>query len=275
MSGRFIVFIFMLLPLFNVPYAQHIDIEKDREQLAIARELIWNFSSEDKIFAILGECKSHFNSLADTCERLFWLSNTEFLYGMVQMGKDNKLLAIQNFEAARNMVTQALQCRTFIDGYALLSEIYVQLMWCKGLVYQLKNIDKMRDVTIKALSLDPNNIKARQSLAVYYINAPQVLGGNINKAIELLSNIDAPSKTEQFATYYILGNAYTRNKDFIYAVKYFQLALSLFPQNRWALEDLEAVNQTLKHSPRSLILCKFWCIPVKSRFYDFQAQHFH
>ncbi|NLE01377.1 MAG: tetratricopeptide repeat protein [Fibrobacter sp.] len=251
MSGRFIVFIFMLLPLFNVPYAQHIDIEKDREQLAIARELIWNFSSEDKIFAILGECKSHFNSLADTCERLFWLSNTEFLYGMVQMGKDNKLLAIQNFEAARNMVTQALQCRTFIDGYALLSEIYVQLMWCKGLVYQLKNIDKMRDVPIKALSLDPNNIKARQSLAVYYINAPQVLGGNINKAIELLSNIDAPSKTEQFATYYILGNAYTRNKDFISAVKYFQLALSLFPQNRWALEDLEAVNQTLKHSPRS------------------------
>ena len=211
MSGRFIVFIFMLLPLFNVPYAQHIDIEKDREQLAIARELIWNFSSEDKIFAILGECKSHFNSLADTCERLFWLSNTEFLYGMVQMGKDNKLLAIQNFEAARNMVTQALQCRTFIDGYALLSEIYVQLMWCKG---RCENIDKMRDVPIKALV--DNNIKARQSLAVYYIMPPGSWS-NINKAV--------PSKTEQFGDILHFGNAYTRNKDFISAVKYFQLAL--------------------------------------------------
>lgn len=222
-------------------YSFHLQAAETSQQplLDKARDLIYNFDPQDEnILPLLSKARESFAFEPDSCTKNYWLSRTEFLFGMAYRRKNDNVTALGYFEHAKDLIMQAIQCGDFPEGYAHLSEIYVQILWCKGITYQLKNLDKARDIPLKALQADPNNITARQSLAVFYIKAPQIMGGNIDKGISLLTNYDNKDKAESFKNYYILGTAYRKKGDLHKAIHYFQLALSLYPQNKWVSEDL-------------------------------------
>lgn len=212
-----------------------------------ATDLIYNFDPHDEnILPLLDSSQHIFERIEDKHKRLYGLSQTEFLYGMASRRKDNNSLALGHFQRAKNLVTEAIQSGLINQGYALLSEINVQILWCKGTAYQLKNLDKAREIPLKVLQNDPENTKARQALAIFYMKAPQFLGGNIDKSIDLLLASKCSNKAENFANNYILGLAYRKKGDLESAIKHFNRALDLYSNNKWALEDL---SEAIKISP--------------------------
>jgi tetratricopeptide (TPR) repeat protein len=74
------------------------------------------------------------------------------------------------------------------------------------------------------------------------MNAPEALGGNIPKAIAMLSSLSSRDKGEMFNIYYLLGNAYIKLSNFNLAIKYLRLAHSIYPQNQWVEADLKLIK---------------------------------
>lgn len=78
---------------------------------------------------------------------------------------------------------------------------------------------KMKGAWERALELDPKSIEARQSLILYYQQAPAIAGGSTDKAIELANEIVKLKPAEGHRQ---LGNIYYREKKYAEAEKEFQ-----------------------------------------------------
>ncbi len=70
---------------------------------------------------------------------------------------------------------------------------------------------KMKSAWEKAASLDSRAIEPRESLVQYYVQAPAIAGGSIDKAIEMAKEI---IKINPAAGHLRLGNVYSHEKDF-------------------------------------------------------------
>ena len=51
-----------------------------------------------------------------------------------------------------------------------------------GMLAQMRMAPKLRDAFLKAVELDPDNLDARQALVEFYLQAPGVVGGGLDKA---------------------------------------------------------------------------------------------
>lgn len=79
---------------------------------------------------------------------------------------------------------------------------------------------KMKAAWERALELDPKSIEARQSLILYYQQAPAIAGGSTDKALELANEIVKLKPAEGHRQ---LGNIYYRQEKYTEAEKEFQL----------------------------------------------------
>lgn len=230
---------------------QEEQVKRGKTILVTARDYIYNFDKNDELIeSCLSRSRDIFSSLSDKRESLYWTAQVEYLTGLSYMGKKEHQKASIHFEYCIDLINKAIEkYGEFSKGYTLEADAYVQLMWCKGMTYQLLHFQTLKTLPEKAIKLDPNNLKAYNSLAVFCINAPQPLGGNPEKAIDLLwkaSKNPINDKGDMFSVYYLLGFAYTKLHDTTNAIRYLQLALSIYPQNQWAKEDLEKVESQLR-----------------------------
>lgn len=222
--------------------------ENAKASLIEARDKIYNFDNNDSVIEkYIFNSKSVFNSLSTKKDRLFWSAQAEYFEGLYYLKNQLKKDAEVHFFSC-NAILQKLikECGDFSEVYSLLADSNMQLMLNKGITYQILNGQKLKFLPEKAIKLDSANIKAYQSLAVYCMNAPEALGGGIQKAITLLMRLSSKDKGEMFKIYYLLGNAYMKIHNSILASQYLQMALSLYPKNRWAEEDLELVKSRMK-----------------------------
>jgi tetratricopeptide (TPR) repeat protein len=77
---------------------------------------------------------------------------------------------------------------------------------------------KMKSAWEKAVQLDPKTIDARESLIQYYLQAPAIAGGSVDKAIEMANEIKRVKPAEGHRQ---LGNIYYREKRFAESEKEF------------------------------------------------------
>ena len=218
--------------------------EHAKALLTEARDKIYNFDNNDSIIEKnICNSKSVFNSLSTSKDRLFWSAQAEYFEGLYYLTKQLKSDAELRFTACNIILNKLIkECGDFSEAYSLLADSHMQLMLSKGITYQILNGQKLKFLPEKAIRLDSANIKAYQSLAVYFMNAPEALGGGIQKAINLLMKLSSKDKGEMFKIYYLLGNAYMKIHNSILASQYLKMALTLYPQNQWAEEDLLIVK---------------------------------
>ena len=91
-----------------------------------------------------------------------------------------------------------------------------------------------------ALVIDKNNSMARIENARMYINKPGILGGNVNKGIEIIRNVikDNPELEKGYVN---LGIAYEENGELEKAINTFKRLLEINPDNpeaRFYLDQL-------------------------------------
>ncbi|MBX2915445.1 MAG: tetratricopeptide repeat protein [Cyclobacteriaceae bacterium] len=77
---------------------------------------------------------------------------------------------------------------------------------------------KMKSAWEKAVQLDPKTVDARESLIQYYLQAPAIAGGSVDKAIEMANEIKKLNPAEGHRQ---LGNIYYREKRYSEAEKEF------------------------------------------------------
>lgn len=237
--------LFLLLCAFYVPsFSQADQFSYAKNLLFEARDSIYNFDNDDQtIESRIYLSRSIFDTIKRPRDRLYWLAQAEYFEGLYYSKNKNKKEAECHFVNCNSILIKCLkQCGEFSEAYSLLADSHMHLMLSKGFTYQILNGQKLKSFPEKALKLDSANTKAYQSLAVYWMNAPEALGGGIQKAIALLKKLSSKDKGDMFNIYYLLGNAYMKIHESVLASEYLQLALSIYPKNRWAEKDLETVR---------------------------------
>jgi tetratricopeptide (TPR) repeat protein len=243
--GVFVILFTLSFQVSSIENETDHSFEYGKKLLFETRDKIYNFDVFDtSVNQNLARCNLIFSRQSDRRLGLYWTAKVSYLCGLVNMGKNDKKIALSYFEESRSILINIIkEYGEISNAYSLLADVYVQLLWCKGLGYKLANLRKLKAYPEKALSLDPDNVRANNSLALFCIKAPQTLGGNIDRAIELLKSIYSSDKVEMFTTYYILGTAYWQKNDLDNAKKYMYLALKLYPNNKWVLDDLKLITE--------------------------------
>ena len=109
-----------------------------------------------------------------------------------------------------------------------------------GMVSGMRNGSLAEEDIDIALQIDENNPKARIENARMYINKPGILGGDVNKGIEILNNVirDNPELERGYVN---LGIVYRENGEVEKAINTFEQLLEISPGNpeaRFFLDQL-------------------------------------
>src|SRR5579862_56725 len=94
---------------------------------------------------------------------------------------------------------------------------------------------KARQNFEKALELDPKNSEAINDLFEYYLEAPGVLGGGLNKAVNLADRID---KLDPIEGHYAQARLAEKQKEFHRAEQHLRRAADLAPREIGRIVDL-------------------------------------
>ncbi len=225
-----------ILPVWADP------LREGRDLLAGAAEGFFNQSlSAASLRDVLERSYRAFAGLKEPCLSRYWQARVEYLYGFVEQGEQEAAEAERRFEHSYELAERALACGGFSDGYRLLADVQAQLLAFNGMLYKMKHGPRVRELAEKAIVLDPGNAKARLTLALYYRNAPPVAGGNPEKALEILHEIEgipALQPTERFSVNIWLGISYADKKQEALARLYLLQAWEIYPGNSWLQEML-------------------------------------
>lgn len=247
---RIVFLLIILFTYFPDPTCAGVQFQFEQGRTAFiqARDHIYNCDKDDQIISsFLERSQEVFSSLSNKRDRLYWTAQVEYLSGLSFIRKKDFSNAAIHFEECRKLVLTTIEnYGEFSEGYALMANAYVQLMWCKGTYYQILHFQELKKLPEKAMKLDSTNVRAFYPLALFWIKAPQALGGDTQKAIDLLNKagkLSINDKGNLFSTYYLLGTAYISKHDNDNATRYLQMALKIFPDNQWAKDDLESITK--------------------------------
>lgn len=120
------------------------------------------------------------------------------------------------------------------DLWRVLSDSYMYLFNFKGTLYQMSNGAKLRDYPQNALALNPENLRARLSRGLFFINAPAIGGGNDTKGIETLEYLlNSENDLLRFQGLAWIGTAHLEEGNTQDAQDAFDAAERIFPDTAW------------------------------------------
>ena len=220
---------------------QSISLSEGSEMLVSATDDFFNQSAGDQeMVARLERGRTAIEGLDEGWEKYYLLGEVDYLYGIIQRGMDLPKEAQLRFEQSNRLLRRSLGFEETADSFRLIADNYAQLMIVNGLFYKITTGGKIREFTEKALAIDPDNVKARITLALYYLNAPAIAGGNPQRTLEMLSEVleeKGLPRVDRFSANFWMGMTYRERDDAAAAELYFSRAKAVYPGNTW-MEDL-------------------------------------
>ncbi len=172
----------------------------------------------------------------DPLEQAYWMARAEFLLGSLKRSIGDRRAADAFFQRSLHFAEEALARREFSDGFRILADSLGQLLTLRGILFQLSNGLRARDAAIMALELDWSNLRAHVSVGAYYLNAPEVAGGDVEYATGILSNVVADKRStavERFLAYSFLALGYDELDERRRSHDSYRKAAEIFPRNPW------------------------------------------
>jgi tetratricopeptide (TPR) repeat protein len=176
------------------------------------------------------------------------VSRIEFLAGRAWQDGGDKKRAISRFEAARTASKKTgdkvMAAAIIMADTLALSELCL----LKDFVFLLANGPSISPNAKKALELNPDNIRARITLASAKAYPPVIWGGDYKAAIvDMLNLIGAHGagfeKDDLFDIRVCIATAWANLKDKSEARFWFSRALDLFPGNKYANEEMGKLSK--------------------------------
>lgn len=97
-----------------------------------------------------------------------------------------------------------------------------------GMMGKMGMAPKLRDAFERAVALDPNLLQARSALVEYYLQAPSMMGGGVDKAKLQAAEI---GKRDKVAGFMVHGRIATHEEKLADALKFYEAALALRPDD--------------------------------------------
>ncbi|MEO7252540.1 MAG: tetratricopeptide repeat protein [Arenimonas sp.] len=124
-----------------------------------------------------------------------------------------------------------------------------------GMFSKMSMAPKLRDAFEHAVALDPNNLDNRSALMEFYLQAPSVIGGGIDKARVQASEIGKRDKSQGFMAQ---GRIAMQEKKGELALKFYEAALASKPGDARARVATAVAYQELKRWPDAFRLLRAW-----------------
>lgn len=218
------------------------ELVKGREAYLRARTMHYNSAGTwEAINGQIEAAEAAFKKLPDGAEKFYWQGMACFLRAEIAEVHGDKREAAAKFTESGEWAEKALKCTDEIsEVYRLLADTYLRLMNYNGILYAMGKASKAVKLLQKAVDLDAQNYLAYISLGTYYLYAPAISGGSVDKAITMFTKaLASEDEFERFSANIWLGEAYGKKKEYETAERYLQAALVIYPNSQWAKHTLE------------------------------------
>jgi tetratricopeptide (TPR) repeat protein len=234
-----------LVALFVIPTVSSSATDQSlsyRKRYEILRDAVYNQSvSIEAIESLYHDAEATVRtSPLDKKEELYWLSLIEYMVGRAYRNQNGKEPATRHYEAGLACVQESLERGEYSEGYRLMSEILGQMCVVRSVGFVLRNGYKVHGYAQKAIELDPRNGKAHIIIASSRIYPTAAFGGNPEEGIERMKRaLTMPDieKDDLFNIYSGIGIGYSKLDKPQQAAIWLEKALTLYPNNRYALEE--------------------------------------
>lgn len=243
-----------LLQTENSPAGRILPAKTDQKLIAALyslRDSAYNNAEPEAIETQAATIVKALNSTSaltlDEVDRLLFLSRTEFLTARSLNEAGLKKKAIARFEAAAEHARASMASGEHVPGLMALIRPLSELCLLKGMGFLLSNGPLIPRYTKQVLDLEPSHRAAAIILASSKAYPPGIFGGNPKEAIAVLEKLVAEhpegfEKDELFDLRSCFGTAYGKLGDKTKAALWFRAALELYPDNRYALSELERIG---------------------------------
>lgn len=183
-------------------------------------------------------------------ERLYWIARIEFELGSWYQGAvygegPEAQQALPYYEKAHQLARELTQrAPELSEGHRLWGESLMRVISLRGWFHALTHAEMAKSALKRALALDPQNAEAHLALGVYYLYAPGLLGGSLEKALEFFEQAEgfALDETTRFLTHRWRGVAYAKMGERAKARAFFRQALEIYPHSGWDRNELKKLE---------------------------------
>lgn len=201
-----------------------------------ARNMYYNAEAPvNEVVKLLNQSNESFVRLPEGFDKYYWSANVAYLSGEMAEVAGDKQKAALDFTASNELISKALNFNPqSSDANRVLADTMMRLMSYKGTIYMMTKGPQVLKLLNKALSMDEKNYSAMNSLGMYYIEAPAIGGGSVDKGIEVLQKaLESKDEFDNFISNVWLGMAFQKKKNTSEASRYYQRALKIFPNSPW------------------------------------------
>ena len=233
---------------FNALMANSLkNTEVESQFLKLQKSIISGLSTADSREKSFKKVENIISALDDKQSQYYWLARIEF--ERARLLDVNQEATADLFENSQQLVKKSLKLGKFSDGYRLLSDTYMHQMSYRGVLYQIANGGKLASLPLKALELNPQNVSAKISYALFLINAPSFAGGDVKKAIRELQTVSQSNNPmDQFWGYYFLAEAFNKIENHQKAYQAIEKSLTIFPNNLSAQKKEQELSKQVKQA---------------------------
>lgn len=201
-----------------------------------AESLIYSESAaRGEVTRLLNRARGEFRRINDPALRAYWEARAVLALGihLNQIGEGRRAATAltEGFE----LINKALGRGNFSEGLRVRADLYSQMMLSRGMLYMMRNGRAARDAAMEARRLDPKNVRALITVAGFYLNAPGVAGGDIQRGIEVLEralSLDPEDRNNRFLILVWLAEAHRSLDDQEPAREYLTRALQIYPESK-------------------------------------------
>jgi hypothetical protein len=191
-----IIFIILIVLFLGINHTyllaqpDNLNLEEGKKLFFQAQEMFVAFEPKlNEVLIRLEESIPYCTEIENQQLRYYWLARVAYLKGVVEKEQNSPKKAEENFSSSKELILESLNKGDFSEGYRLLVDVEGQLILYRNLYYKTKFGPGIKDFIIKAIDLDVSNEKAYISLALYYRDAPLIVGGSLEKSKDILKKM--------------------------------------------------------------------------------------
>ncbi|MFW5737848.1 MAG: hypothetical protein ACOCYX_02970 [Spirochaetota bacterium] len=206
---------------------------------AFARFVMAESPPSAEIARRVADLDSVISAYADPAAREVFVATRAHLAGFAERGNGRTAAADVWFVQAVESAERANALEPSSEGFRVLADAHNQLLDIRNTGYKMFNAWQARDNAVRACELDQSNPLAHLSAAAFFVSAPPIAGGDIQRGAEHLEHAKRLGADSEYVRFLIavwegrLDAKLGRVRDAELALAQ---AYAIYPGNWWLME---------------------------------------